>query len=70
MTWNVRYRRDAMDHLDGHASPEHAIEAACHLIDDGCDVYGIDTGSLSDSIGRDMIARIHSLWARERPKFR
>jgi hypothetical protein len=69
MSWNVRYRKDAMDHFDGHPSPEQAIEAACHLIDDGCDVYGIDTESLTDPIGRDMITRIHGIWAREKSGF-
>jgi hypothetical protein len=69
MTCLVRYRKDAVDHFDGHPSPEHAIEAACHLIDDGCDVYGIDTGPLNVSIGQDMITRLHGLWTRDRTGF-
>jgi hypothetical protein len=32
--------------------------------DDGCDVYGIGTGPLTDSIGKDESARICALWAR------
>jgi hypothetical protein len=41
-----------------HPSAELAIETACQLIDCGCDVYGVGTGPLSDSIARDQIARI------------
>src|SRR5580692_12625737 len=33
-------------------------------IDDGCDVYGIGTGPLADSIEREQIASIHAIWAR------
>jgi hypothetical protein len=64
MTWHVQYRKDAADHIERHPSPERAIEAACCLIDVGCDVYGIGTGPLTDSIGRDEIAGIYALWAR------
>ena len=68
MSWHVQYRRDAADCIARHASPELAIEAACQLIDDGCDVYGIGTGPLSDSIARADIARIHEFWARAKPR--
>ena len=69
MTWYVQYRQDTVDRLVRHPSPEQAIEAACHLIDDGCDVYGIGTGPLTDSIGRDEIARIYTMWARAKHPF-
>jgi hypothetical protein len=64
MTWHVQYRVGAVDHVARYPGPELAIEAACHLIDDGCDVYGIGTGPLADSIGKGEIARIYALWAR------
>jgi hypothetical protein len=64
MTWHVQYRQGAMDMVAMHPSPELAIEAACQLIDGGCDVYGIGTGPLTDSIARDQIARIYDIWAR------
>jgi len=69
MTWHVQYRKDkdAADCVVRHASPEQAIEAACRLIDDGCDVFGIGTGPLTDSIARADIARIHEFWARAKP---
>ena len=51
MAWHVQYRKGTVDLIARHPSPELAIEAACRLIDDGCDVYGIGTGSLTDSIG-------------------
>jgi hypothetical protein len=46
-------------------TPELAIEAACRLIDDGCDVLGIGTGPLADSISRPEITRIYAIWAKE-----
>jgi hypothetical protein len=64
MTWHVQYRQNATDHIVRHPSPERAIEAACRLIDEGCDVYGIGTGPLTDSIKKEQIARIYDLWAR------
>jgi hypothetical protein len=67
MTWHVQYRKDAIDHVARHPSPELAIEAACRLIDDGCDVYGIGTGPLTDSIARDEIARIYEFWVKAKP---
>jgi len=68
MAWHVQYRRGAMHHVAMHPSPERAIEAACGLIDDGCDVYGIGTGPLSDSIARDEIAGIYRFWLRAKPR--
>jgi hypothetical protein len=64
MTWHVQYRKDAIDLITLYADPELAIEGACGLIDDGCEVYGIGTGPLEHSVGPDQIARIHALWAR------
>jgi hypothetical protein len=69
MTWHVQYRNDGVDHVVMHPTPEEAIEAACRLIDDGCDVYGIGTGPLTDSIARDEIGRIYSFWARAKRPF-
>ena len=64
MTWHVQYRDGAEERVARHPSPERAIEAACRLIDAGCNVYGIGTGPLTDSIGRAEIARIYEIWAR------
>ena len=69
MTWYVRYRQDTGDHTVWHPSPEAAIEATCRLIDDGPDVYGIGTGSLTDSIDKNQIARIYAIWARAKYPF-
>jgi hypothetical protein len=69
MTWHVQYRIGTVDHIERHPSPERAIEAACCLIDDGFDVYGIGTGPLTDSIGKDQIARIYAMWVREKYPF-
>jgi hypothetical protein len=66
MTWHVQYRKGDVDHIGEHPSPELAIEAVCRLIDDGCDVYGVGTGPITDSVGRREIARIYAMWARIR----
>jgi hypothetical protein len=66
MTWHVQYRSDAGEHVVRLPTPEEAIEAACRLIDDGCDVFGIGTGPLTDSIESSEIAEIYAIWARER----
>ena len=69
MTWHVQYRRATLDHVGRFQTPEQAVEAACCLIDDGCDVYAIGTGPLTDSIARDEIARIYEMWARAKRPF-
>jgi len=69
MFWHVQYREGETDHLRRYPTPEAAIEDACRLIDEGCDVYGMGTGLLSTSIGRDEIARIHAFWARPKTPF-
>ena len=69
MPWHVQYRKDGSDRIARLPSPEAAVEAACNLIDDGCDVFGIGTGPLTDSIERDQIARIYASWARVKIPF-
>jgi len=59
MTWDIRYNSDGLDHLQSHPTAENAIEAACSLLDQGCDVYGVWTGDLAESIDREQIIRIH-----------
>ncbi len=67
MTWFVQYKQLGSDQLVQTATPEQAIEKACHLLDDGCDVYGIGTGPLTNSIEKKQINRIYDMWVRERP---
>ena len=69
MTWHVQYREGAADHIERFGGPELAIEAACRLIDEGRDVYGIGTGPLTDSIGKDEIAKIYAMWDRAKYPF-
>jgi hypothetical protein len=64
MMWHVQYQRDGKAHIGWHLTPELAITAACRLIDAGCDVYGIGTGPLTDSIERDQIDRIYAVLGR------
>jgi hypothetical protein len=69
MNWHVQFRNHAGEQIVRRSTPEGAIEVACQLIDDGCDVHGIGVGPLTDSIGRDRIARIYALWVRPRLPF-
>jgi hypothetical protein len=69
MDWHVQYRGAGVEHVVMHPSPEMAIEAACCLMDDGADVFGIGAGALDDSIDRDQIARIYALWTTTRCGF-
>jgi hypothetical protein len=66
--WHVQYRKNDAAHIGRFATPEQAIENACGLIDDGCDVYGIGAGSLDDSIAKDQVAKIYAIWARAKPE--
>jgi hypothetical protein len=50
MNWRVQYIRDNVDQVDMHSTAEAAIEAACRLIEDGYDVFGLGAGALSDTI--------------------
>jgi hypothetical protein len=68
MTWYVRFRFDGSGHIDRYPTREAAMEAACRLIKDKVDVYGLGTGPLANSLDKDQIAHIYELWARtERP---
>jgi hypothetical protein len=69
MPWHVQYRKDGSDRIARLPSPEAAVEAACNLIDDGCDVFGVGTGPLTDSIDRDRISHIYAIWATARNPF-
>jgi hypothetical protein len=64
MIWHVQYRVGTRAQIARYGTPERAIEAACRLIDDGDDVYGIGTGPLTDSIARDEIAKIYAFWVK------
>ena len=66
--WHVQYRKGGAERIGWFATPEFAIEAACILIDDGCCVWGIGTGSLDDSITRDQIAKIYAIWEKAKPR--
>jgi hypothetical protein len=48
-------------------TPEQAIETACALLDEGCEVSGLGMGPLANSIDQDQIARIYEIWVRAAP---
>jgi hypothetical protein len=66
LDWHVQYRKHEVDHVGWYATPGEAIVAACVLIDESCDVYGIGLGSLDDSVASDQIAKIYAVWSRAR----
>jgi len=68
MTWDIRYNRGTEDYLESHPTAETAIEVACLLIDQGCDVYGIWTGHLTEAVDREQIIRIYGLRIKPRPE--
>ena len=68
--WYVQYRRDKAERVEWFATSELAIETACVLIDEGCDVYGIGVGSLDDAVPKEYITRIYALWAKVWPRSR
>lgn len=65
MSWHIKYRTGTADFVDMFPSPELAIEAACGLMDAGCEVYGVGTESPADSIGREEIDRIYTIWQKD-----
>jgi hypothetical protein len=69
MDWHVQYRRDGEGRIERQDTPERAIEFACRLIDDGYNVFGIGTGPLTDSIGKEEIAGIYAIWAKAKYPF-
>ena len=69
MEWHVQYRTGGVSYVVWHSTPDDAIEAACHLIEEGGDVFGIGLQSPDDSIDRDQVARIYALSARSKRPF-
>jgi len=67
MDWHVQFREDGATLISHFGTPKQAIQAACLLLDKGCDVFGIGTGALTDSIEQSDIARIYKLWSCARP---
>jgi hypothetical protein len=68
MEWHVQYRLGGKEVVRWFATPEAAIEAACRLMDDGHEVFGIGTEDLTDSISERVIAQIYDLWVRAKPR--
>jgi hypothetical protein len=69
--WHVQYMTAGGSALVFHyTTPEAAIEAACRMVESGCDVFGIGTGPLADTIGRAEVLRIYAMWKLARPSDR
>jgi hypothetical protein len=68
-SWHVQYRKAAANHVEWYPDSAQAVEAACRLLDEGCDVYAMGMELTDATIGRDEIARIHAFWARPKHPF-
>jgi len=64
MTWHVQFRRDSIEQISRFPTPELAIAAACGLIDQGLDVWGIGHDPVSDTDSAATVARIYAIWRR------
>jgi hypothetical protein len=63
--WFVRYSRPlAQEEIEEVETAEQAVEAACLLIDEGCQVIGIGWGSLTVTVGAREIAHLYEHWKR------
>jgi hypothetical protein len=69
MQWVVQYKQAATDRTTQAVTPEDAIRTACQLLDDGFEVCGIGTGSLTHIIGKDEISRLYDLWVKAKPPY-
>ena len=58
MQWIVQYKQANTDKTARAVTPEDAIRTACQLLDDGEEVCGIGTGSLTHVIGKECRATI------------
>jgi hypothetical protein len=54
-TWHVDYRNRGSEQIVRLSATEEAIESACRLIEDGCEVHGSGEGPLIDCIGKDRV---------------
>ena len=68
MAWYVRFRFDGAGHIDRHPTKEAAIEAACCLIRDKCEVLAISAAPRDISLDRDQIARLFAEWSKVHPR--
>lgn len=66
MEWQVRYQRRSTECFGRYPTQEIAVKAACLLIDQGCDVFGIGLASETAELGREQIAEFYRSWAHER----
>ena len=69
MLWRVRYEEESGKSALAFPSPEHAIEAACSLIDRGHQVLSIGIADTDDTISEIEIARIYAIWERAKEPF-
>lgn len=60
--WRVEYLDGVERRMKRYATPELAVTGACHLLDDGLDVFEIGSTDFSISAGPADIARIYAMW--------
>ena len=62
--WYVHYRTvkaEHVNHVFWFNNCVMAIDAACSLVNDGCDVFSVGERSKGDTLSKKQIARVHTL---------
>jgi hypothetical protein len=67
MAWHVRFRFDGADHVTRHPNERAAVEAACRLMHDGCEVNGIGPDARGYTIGKAQMVHIYEAWKTRQP---
>lgn len=69
MDWLIQYHSGGFDRITRRQSLDEAIETACMLLDEGCDVSSIGFKTLDNAVLRHDIENIYSIWVRAKGPF-
>ena len=69
MDWFIQHHSGGFDYITMRQSLDEAIETACRLLDEGCDVTGIGHKTLDNVVPMQDIESIYSIWVRAKGPF-
>jgi hypothetical protein len=69
MDWFIQYRSGETDNVARHNSLDGAIESACKLLDDGCDVFSIGYQTIDNAVSKQDIESVYSIWVSAKGTF-
>jgi hypothetical protein len=69
MDWFIQYRFGEADCSTRLKNLDDAIETACMLMDNGCDVSSIGYQTLDNAVAKPDIENIYSIWVRAKGSF-